>query len=62
MLAATAMEALQGADALVICTEWKEFRAVDFQWLKNTLRYPIVVDGRHLYVPELVKRAGLLFP
>lgn len=60
-LAASREDALQGADALVICTEWKEFRAVDFQWLKNTLRYPIVVDGRNLYAPDLVKQAGLLY-
>ncbi|NGO90597.1 UDP-glucose dehydrogenase family protein [Vreelandella stevensii] len=60
-LAASREEALQGADALVICTEWKEFRAVDFHWLKNILRYPIVVDGRNLYAPELVKQAGLIY-
>lgn len=47
-------EAVYKADALVICTEWKEFRAVDFGWLKLQLRLPIVVDGRNLYSSELV--------
>ncbi|GAA0579130.1 UDP-glucose dehydrogenase family protein [Halomonas salifodinae] len=53
--------AVEGADALVICTEWKEFRAVDFHWLRQILRSPVVVDGRNLYDPALVREAGLLY-
>jgi len=53
--------ALQGADALVICTEWRQFRAVDFHWLKAQLKSPVVVDGRNLYDPKQVKAAGLLY-
>ncbi|GKW50440.1 UDP-glucose dehydrogenase family protein [Halomonas sp. NCCP-2165] len=53
--------AVEGADALVICTEWKEFRAVDFHWLRQTLRSPVVVDGRNLYDPFLVREAGLMY-
>jgi len=53
--------ALEGADALVICTEWKNFRTVDFDWLKTQLNYPIVVDGRNLYDPETIRKAGLLY-
>ncbi|GEK48179.1 UDP-glucose dehydrogenase family protein [Bisbaumannia pacifica] len=53
--------AVDGADALVICTEWKEFRAVDFAWLRGVLRCPVVVDGRNLYDPSLAKDAGLLY-
>lgn len=53
--------AVANADALVICTEWKNFRAVDFTWLRNQLRTPVVVDGRNLYDPALVKQAGLKY-
>ncbi|MCK0715883.1 UDP-glucose dehydrogenase family protein [Chromohalobacter sarecensis] len=54
-------QAVAGADALVICTEWKAFRSIDFAWLKQTLRMPVVVDGRNLFDPQAVKRAGLLY-
>ena len=54
-------EALQGADALVICTEWKQFRTVDFSWLKAQLNSPVVVDGRNLFDPQAVKAAGLMY-
>jgi UDPglucose 6-dehydrogenase len=50
-----------GADALVICTEWKQFRIVDFEWLKGQLRSPVVIDGRNLYEPEDLRRHGLLY-
>ncbi|MBA3980999.1 MAG: UDP-glucose 6-dehydrogenase [Alcanivorax sp.] len=53
--------ALQGADALVICTEWKEFRVMDFATLKKTLKTPVLVDGRNLFDPETVKAAGLMY-
>ena len=54
-------EAVKGADALVICTEWKVFRSVDFDWLKTQLKFPVVVDGRNLYRPEDAKAAGFLY-
>lgn len=54
-------DALEGADALVICTEWKAFRTVDFDRLKQTLNTPVVIDGRNLYEPETVKSAGILY-
>ena len=53
--------AVEGADALVICTEWKNFRAVDFTWLKEQLSAPVVVDGRNLYDPKQVREAGLMY-
>lgn len=52
---------LQGADVLVICTEWKEFRAVDFAYIASTLRHPVIVDGRNLYNPDEVRAAGLRY-
>lgn len=60
-LVASREDALVGADALVICTEWKQFRTVDFAWLKSVLRMPVVVDGRNLYEPQVVKAAGLMY-
>lgn len=54
-------EAVANADALVICTEWKQFRIVDFNWLRSQLKAPIVVDGRNLYDPAELRRQGLLY-
>lgn len=54
-------EAVTNADALVVCTEWKQFRIVDFDWLKSQLKAPIIVDGRNLYDPAEVRRSGLLY-
>jgi len=47
--------ALDGADALVIVTEWKEFRSPDFDAIKTRLKQPVVFDGRNLYDPTLVR-------
>ncbi len=52
------LEATAGADALVIVTEWKEFRSPDFDGLKGRLKQPVIFDGRNLYDPELVRSAG----
>ena len=52
-------DAVDGADALVIVTEWKEFRSPDFGELKRRLRQPLVFDGRNLYDPAQVRAAGL---
>jgi UDPglucose 6-dehydrogenase len=50
--------ALEGADALVIVTEWKEFRSPDFDALRARLKRPVIFDGRNLYDPEEVRRLG----
>ncbi len=52
-------DALTGADALVIVTEWKEFRSPDFESIKATLHHPVIYDGRNLYEPAQVRDAGL---
>ena len=52
-------DALTGADALVIVTEWKEFRSPDFELIKQRLKQPLIVDGRNLYDPALVRAMGL---
>ena len=54
-----AMQAVEGADALLIATEWKEFRSPDFDALRSALRHPVIVDGRNLYDPGLVRSLGL---
>jgi UDPglucose 6-dehydrogenase len=54
-------EALDGADALIIVTEWKEFRSPDFARIKSSLKSAVIFDGRNLYEPELVKQAGLTY-
>jgi len=53
------MDTLVNADALIIVTEWKEFRAPDFKKIKDILRTPIIFDGRNMYIPSVVKEAGL---
>ncbi|PHN30604.1 UDP-glucose dehydrogenase family protein [Pseudomonas sp. ICMP 561] len=55
------IQAVKGADALVICTEWKAFRSVDFTWLRQQLRCAIVIDGRNLYEPKALADAGLSY-
>ena len=53
------MDALEGADALVIVTEWKEFRSPDFDAIKSLLKEPLIFDGRNLYDPKLVRGMGI---
>jgi UDPglucose 6-dehydrogenase len=51
--------ALEGADALAIVTEWKEFRSPDFARIASTLKTPAIFDGRNLYEPRVVREAGI---
>jgi UDPglucose 6-dehydrogenase len=51
--------ALSSADALVIVTEWKEFRSPDFETLKAALKTPVIFDGRNLFDPKLVRGMGI---
>jgi UDPglucose 6-dehydrogenase len=53
------MLATQGADALVIVTEWKAFRSPDFDLLKAKLKNPIIFDGRNLYEPQAMQELGI---
>lgn len=52
------MDAAQNKEALVIVTEWKEFRSPDFEVLKTTLKNPVIFDGRNLYDPAFLRNAG----
>jgi UDPglucose 6-dehydrogenase len=57
-LCETSPEALHGADALAIVTEWREFRSPDFDHIKGALRSPVIFDGRNLYDPAQMQKAG----
>ena len=52
-------EAIIGADALIVVTEWKNFWSPDFEFIKNTLKDKVVFDGRNLYQPDTMKKMGL---
>ena len=60
-LCGTAQAALKGADILVICTEWKQFRAPDFDQIKELLNAPVIVDGRNMYDPARIKKKGFTY-
>jgi UDPglucose 6-dehydrogenase len=60
-LCKTSPEALQGADALAIVTEWKEFRSPDFDSMKRALSAPVVFDGRNIYDPAHMLHAGFTY-
>jgi len=57
--AGSPMAALEGADALVVVTEWQEFRSPDFDAIRSTLGERLIFDGRNLYDPSAVRAAGL---
>ena len=61
VLCESAATALEGADALAICTEWQEFRSPDFARMRAVLREPVVFDGRNLYEPSLMAAQGLRY-
>ncbi|MFO1423869.1 MAG: UDP-glucose/GDP-mannose dehydrogenase family protein [Candidatus Competibacteraceae bacterium] len=58
-LCGSSMDALTGADALVIVTEWSLFRSPDFDAIRQRLRQPVIFDGRNLYDPEYLREQGL---
>jgi UDPglucose 6-dehydrogenase len=54
-------EALEGADAMVIITEWDQFRALDLDRVRRALKHPIVVDLRNIYSPEDMAKRGFSY-
>jgi UDPglucose 6-dehydrogenase len=56
---ASQSQALEGADALVVVTEWKEFRNPDFDAIKSALKQPLIFDGRNLYDPAFMRSMGI---
>ncbi len=61
VLCKTSPDVLKGADALAIITEWREFRSPDFDAIKTALRAPVIFDGRNIYDPEQMRRAGFSY-
>jgi UDPglucose 6-dehydrogenase len=59
--AATNYDALPGADALVVVTDWNEYRHPDFARIKASLKRPIVIDGRNLYDPAKMRQMGFTY-
>ena len=59
--AETNYEALTGADALVVVTDWNEYRHPDFERVKRTLKQPVIVDGRNLYDVEKMRELGVRY-
>jgi len=60
-LVGTKEAALSGADALVICTEWTQFKAPDFEALASQLNNKLIFDGRNLYLPSQLKKLGFSY-
>jgi UDPglucose 6-dehydrogenase len=54
-------EAIEGCDALVLATEWNEFKQLDFERVKESMRQPIIMDGRNLWDPEKLRSLGFTY-
>ncbi len=61
VLCKTDYEALEGADALVLVTEWNDFREPDFDKIKELLSTPLIFDGRNIYSPEVLRERGFTY-
>ena len=61
ILCNSSVETLTGADGLAIVTEWREFRSPDFDYIKSTLKTPVIFDGRNLYDPAHLARDGFSY-
>ena len=61
MLMGTPESVLNGADALIICTEWQQFKAPDFDLIQQRLKAPVIFDGRNLYDAERLARNGFTY-
>ncbi len=57
----SAYEAAEGADAVLLLTEWPEFQHLDFARIRRILRYPIVIDGRNLLSPDVMREHGFIY-
>lgn len=60
-MAANAYELADGADALLVITEWNEFIHLDLERIRNSMRHPILIDGRNIYQPEQIKALGFRY-
>jgi len=60
-LAESPYELAEGAEALVVCTEWNEFKQVDLSRIKKSMSKPIIVDGRNIYEPDVMAEQGFVY-
>jgi UDPglucose 6-dehydrogenase len=60
-LTRTALEAVEGAEALIIATEWAEFANVDLETVREKMHTPLIFDGRNLYDPETMGKLGFYY-
>ena len=60
-LAKSAEDALEGADALVVLTEWRAFRSPNFDQIKAALKQPVIIDGRNMYSPTILAQKGFAY-
>jgi UDPglucose 6-dehydrogenase len=58
---ASTEDAVKGVDALIIMTEWNEFRNLDLNYLKSVMKNPIMIDTRNIYDPQKIKAAGFVY-
>ena len=56
-----AYEAAAGCDALVVVTEWNEFKQLDLQRLRSLMAFPFLLDGRNIYDPQAITRLGFVY-
>jgi UDPglucose 6-dehydrogenase len=61
LLMGTPEATLPGADALIVCTEWQQFKAPDFELIRRRLKQPVIFDGRNLYDPEALANLGFRY-
>lgn len=60
-LMGTREAAARGADALIVATDWHEFKVLDYAALRSLLKHPLVIDGRNLYQPERMAEEGFTY-
>ncbi len=60
-ICASPYEAAQGAHCLVVLTEWNEFKELDLVRIKETMKSPVIVDGRNIYDPAKAKKLGFVY-
>ena len=59
--ASTMYEALDGADAMIVVTEWQEFKIPKFTYIEKALKEKVIFDGRNIYSPEQMKEFGYIY-
>ena len=57
----TSLDALNDIDALIICTEWKEFWSIDINMFLKKMRNPVIFDGRNIYSPQKMKDCDIVY-